>query len=599
MSEPWLRPRVQAALRALDLRALGLRTLALWGVVAAAYVVAGRLSLGLFVAYSPLSSAVWPAAGLAVAAVLLGGRRMAVPVAVGAFLVNATAARSPGLLAAAAIAVGNACEALVVATLARRFAGGPTAFNTPRNVLLFAVAAADGALVSSVVGSGALLASGLAIARLPGAFLTWWVGDVVGIVIVAPALVLWATDSDLRPLRRRAGEVAALCGACLALAVVMVALSVGTTASGTQLRFLALPVVLWAGYRFGPREAAATVVLLSVLSIAAFSLTPAPTETLPWALLFLQAFLGVAALTGLVVAAVVRERRVALDALGTARDELELRVSVRTAALETALDDLERSNRDLQEFAYVARHDLQEPLRSVAGYTQLLQHRYKEKLPPEAQTYIQSAVDGAVRMQGLINGLLSFSRVGTHGQPLKPVSLDGPVRVALRNLESALSESGAVVDVAPLPTVLADEDQVAQLIQNLVGNAVKFRAPGMAPRIRVSATPPSSGTVTVSVADNGIGIESRHHDRIFVIFQRLHAAGQYPGSGIGLALAKRIVERHGGRIWVESEVGRGSTFRFTLRAADPVPAPPLPAVAAAPSPSPEPHRTMAGTSVAA
>jgi signal transduction histidine kinase len=244
--------------------------------------------------------------------------------------------------------------------------------------------------------------------------------------------------------------------------------------------------------------------------------------------------------------------------------------SVRRAMRETKLrqdhrqsqDDLARSNRDLEQFAYVASHDLQEPLRMVATYTQLLAERYRGKLDADADKYIHYAVDGALRMQKLVQDLLSFSRVGRQGFALETTECDAVLQAALTNLEGAIRESGAVVEHAQLPVLVADSSQLVQVFQNLIGNAIKFRG-SEPPRIRVSAE--SSGKEWVfSVADNGIGIAAEHRENVFVIFRRLHTQSEYPGSGIGLSICKKIIEHHGGRIWVDSQPGRGSVFQFTL-----------------------------------
>ena len=229
--------------------------------------------------------------------------------------------------------------------------------------------------------------------------------------------------------------------------------------------------------------------------------------------------------------------------------------------------DLARSNAELERFAYVASHDLQEPLRMVSSYTQLLAKRYKGKLDANADEFISYAVDGASRMQKLINDLLALSRVGTQAKASEPVDTAVTLARVLSDMQPTLEAAGATV-VKPdhLPTVLADGTQVGQLFQNLLGNALKFRGE-TAPSVEIRVEPVESGGFwQFAFQDNGIGIEPQYFERIFVIFQRLHSKESYPGTGIGLAICKKIVERHGGRLWLESRVGEGTTFFFTLPA---------------------------------
>ena len=233
------------------------------------------------------------------------------------------------------------------------------------------------------------------------------------------------------------------------------------------------------------------------------------------------------------------------------------------AHLRQTVEELKRSNEELGQFAYIASHDLQEPLRMVASYTQLLSNRYKGKLDSDADEFIAFAVDGASRMQRLIEDLLAYSRVVTKAKDLRATSSEEALQGALLNLRGAIQESGAVVTHDPLPVVLADEVQLVQLFQNLVGNSIKYQRPGV-PRIHISAAGNGAEKWTFSVQDNGLGIDPQYFPRIFGLFQRLHKRGEFDGTGIGLAICKKIVERHGGSISVESQPGHGSTFRFAL-----------------------------------
>ena len=230
--------------------------------------------------------------------------------------------------------------------------------------------------------------------------------------------------------------------------------------------------------------------------------------------------------------------------------------------LRAANEELARSNAELEQFAYVASHDLQEPLRMVSSYTQLLGKRYSGQLEGDAREFMAYIVDGAGRMKQLIEDLLAYSRVGTRGREFKQVKLEAVFARARSNLRATLEESGAALTHDRLPDVEADEPQLVQLLQNLIGNAIKFHGEAV-PLIHVSAIE-KSGEFEISVSDNGIGIEPQYFERIFMVFQRLHDKGRYPGTGIGLAICKKVVDRHGGHIRVESVPGKGSRFVFTL-----------------------------------
>ncbi len=268
-------------------------------------------------------------------------------------------------------------------------------------------------------------------------------------------------------------------------------------------------------------------------------------------------------------------RRQAEQNLILYRDHLEEVVKLRTSELEADIEkrqvvetkltltllEMERSNEELQRFAYVASHDLQEPLRMVSSYVQLLEKRYKDKLDADANDFIEFAVDGTKRMQNLINDLLDYARIKSRAEPFRPVEMETVLSTVISNLATGIEYSKTEVTHTPLPMVFGDESQLAQVLQNLFSNAIKFH--GKEPlHIHVSAEQNGQDWV-FKVQDNGIGIDKQYFDRIFVLFQRLHGH-EYPGTGAGLSIASRILEHHGGKIWVESELGKGSTFYFSI-----------------------------------
>ena len=246
--------------------------------------------------------------------------------------------------------------------------------------------------------------------------------------------------------------------------------------------------------------------------------------------------------------------------LGSLIDITERRLA--EERLKQSALEIQRSNAELEQFAYVISHDLQEPLRMVSSYTQLLAKRYRSKLDADADEFISYAVDGAKRMQTLLHELLDYSRVGTRGKPFSLVNCEQAVDQAMANLKIAIEECGATISYDVLPTVMGDEGQLVRLFQNLIGNAIKFRRQEP-PQVHISAQR-RQHVVTFSVRDNGIGIDPRHSQSIFEIFRRLHTQQEYPGTGMGLAICKKIVERHGGHISVQSQPGKGSTFYFTI-----------------------------------
>lgn len=284
----------------------------------------------------------------------------------------------------------------------------------------------------------------------------------------------------------------------------------------------------------------------------------------------------------------ISERKRAEEELRRAHDQLDARVQERTrdlmeankslqceiaerkrveADLKRAVDDLEHSNKELEQFAYVASHDLQEPLRTVSSYVELLAMRYKGKLDENADKYIEFAVEGTNRMSTLISDLLTYSRVGTRGLAFEKIEMASALQEAINNLKKTIQENEAEITHDELPVVIGDRMQLVQLLQNLAANAIKFRKKETHPQIHVSARRRNLEWI-FGVHDNGIGIEPRFFERIFTIFQRLHTKEEYAGTGVGLAICRRIAERHGGRIWIESKLGEGSSFYFTLPSKD-------------------------------
>ena len=260
----------------------------------------------------------------------------------------------------------------------------------------------------------------------------------------------------------------------------------------------------------------------------------------------------------------ITERKKAEESLKEAHSKLEQKVQERTAKLNILVEELKRSNEELKQFAYVTSHDLQEPLRTIASFTQLLKRRYGNKLDKDADEFINYIVDGANRMQIMIRALLDYSRVNTRSSEFKPSDFEGILDQTLSSLKIAIDESKAIITIDPLPTLRVDDKQMIQLFQNLISNAIKFRKTNESIKIHISCEKVSTNYI-FSVSDNGIGIETQFKDRIFEVFQRLHTRDEYSGTGIGLAVCKKIVERHGGQIWVESRLGEGSIFYFTIR----------------------------------
>jgi len=512
------------------------------------YLVACHLGLRL-ASINQSATPVWPGTGIAFAAFLIIGPGAWPAILLGAFLVNlataGTAATSIG------IAVGNTLEGFVGAWLVERWAGGRRLFERPQHVFKFVgLAGVISTALSATIGVTSLALGGFAPwGRFGSVWFTWWLGNMSGDLMVAPFLILWFLEPRIRFSQAQAFEALTLLTSLILVGLLVFGGFLPADGGAYPLEFLCIPFLVWVAFRFGPRETVTATLTLAAIAVFGTMRGQGPFHRPDRneSLLLLQAFLGTSSVMALALAAVVRER-------GRGRQELE-----RQAA------ELERSNADLQHFAAIASHDLREPLRVVTSFVELLARRYRGRLDADADEYIRYAVEGASRMRDMIDGVLAVSKAGRQSPAMALIDCGGPLETAIANLRHPIDESRAIITRGEMPRLVADPIQLAQVFQNLIDNALKFRGPG-APEVRIGAR--KDGQVWIfSVGDNGIGIPPEWTGRLFGLFRRLHTKEEYPGIGAGLAICRNVVERHGGRIWVTSQPGVGSTFFFTLPAA--------------------------------
>lgn len=487
------------------------------------------------------ATAIWPPSGIALALLLLGGRRLWPGILIGAIAANFTIAQSP---ASVFIGAGNTLEALAALWLARRLSPDREwPFGSLRQVLQLVFAGCVGSFIAATIAVAALsLGGALADDQLRRTWLTWWLGDVGGIMAVTPLVVAWA-----RPVREvftgaRIVELLAFATA-VALLAAFFFLNWMKLARPLPLGFLLLPLVVWAGVRFGEREV--TTAILVILGIGIWSTVAGagPFSALPQneALLLTQLSMGTLIVAGLAISVTVGALKRTSAALAKAREEME-------------------------QFVYVAAHDVQEPLRNVLNFSELLERHLGGGLDAKGREFLGFITGGAARSRRLIEDLLSVSRAGQGRLAPERIELDRVLDDALANLGPAIEAAGAVLTRDPLPRVVADARLLERVLQNLVGNAIRHHGEGI-PRIHVAAQR-RGAEWDISIKDDGPGIDPRYFEVVFRMFGRLPQALGRDGTGIGLALCRRIVERHGGRIWVESAPGEGAAFHFTLPADD-------------------------------
>jgi signal transduction histidine kinase/integral membrane sensor domain MASE1 len=593
------------------------RYLAQVALVAAAYLAAGKLGLALAIPPG-YASPVWPAAGVALAALLLGGLRLWPGVLIGALAVYASMAldAAPGTAAMSSLAVaaglaGSATlQALTGAWLVlRRVVRFPSPLLREREVAgLFLLGGPLAALIDAVAGPLVLYGAGMVAAGdLLLTAWTWLVGDTIGVLVFTP-LVLCAIAQPRAVWGRRIVTVAAPLAAMFVVMVTWFGYASHLESGEQRAALAAVSEPQYAQYRepradvasgiVGRLQSAATNSLgakrgrPSGFAARAYALTDdyaaTPRSWGPWTALagglLFSGLLGIVLLLQsgrtAAVAQTVAERTAALTDEIAARERAEglLRQThealERQAADEARLrqdaeayaEELKRSNADLEQFAYVASHDLQEPLRAMTGCIQLLERRNRDRFDDSSRELVDHAVGAAGRMRQLIDDLLVYSRVNSRARQPEHVDTEELVMRLLAEQALAIAERRAQVTVGELPAVVADPTQLHQVFQNLISNALKF-CDAEVPHIAIGAER-RGGEWVFAVTDNGIGIEPQYFERIFAAFQRLHTREEYPGSGIGLAVCKKVIERHGGRVWVESTVGQGSTFYFSLPATE-------------------------------
>ena len=409
-------------------------------------------------------------------------------------------------------------------------------------------------MVSATVGVASLWAAHVTPgSEAVGTWRAWWLGDAIGDIVFAPVAFVLGSRPSVTPRPSRIAELAAMVGS-----LVLVSLAVlGNLAPGLahSVAYLVFPFLIWAALRFGQLGGTAATLLVTSIAIFSDRARPGPVrqpEHERGAPLHALS-ISVVAMTVLILSAAIAERARALADRDAA-----------SATLEATNAELARSNRELEDFATVASHDLQEPLRKVQFFIDRLGTKLGVSLDEEAKGHFDRVLDASDRVQKLIDDLFAFARVKTRAKPFVTVDLNDVARAVVADLEARIQEARGRVELGELPTIEADPSRMRQLLQNLLANALKFHGKDVPPIVTVRSEPAAAGACRVLVADNGIGFDEKYLDRIFTIFHRLHGREEYEGTGVGLAICRRIVERHGGSITATSSPGQGATFAVTM-----------------------------------
>jgi signal transduction histidine kinase len=535
--------------------------------LAAAYFIAGKVGLLLAQMHASVSP-VWPATGIAIAALLLWGVGFWPAIFVGAFLVNITtvlphdASTVSRLLQATGIASGNTLEAVIGTWLVNRFANGLNAFQRVNHVFRYLLLAGFlSAAISATIGTLSLLGTGFLAKQTYGAaWMTWWLGHMVGAVLVGPLILVWSRNPNVRLGVNRAVEALLLLISILVISALNFSNMFSTGEKHFPLTFLFFPFLAWTALRF---EARGVVAFISVICCLAINGTLHGIGTFVIAgqngsLLIMQMFICVASLTGLVLAAAVVERKWAEEQVRHLNQELEQRVQQRTAQLEG-------TNKELEAFCYSVSHDLRAPLRTIRGFSEVLLEQYKPHLDARGQDYLRRTCEAGLQMDKLIEDLLKLSRVSRSEIQHTEINLSAIAQEIAAEL--AKTEPGRTVEFAISPGVSANGDErlLRLVIDNLLRNAWKFTR--KKPEGRIEFGRANGDASPFFVRDNGVGFDMAYAAKLFGVFQRLHSAAEFAGTGVGLAIVQRIVNRHGGRVWADAKVNLGATFYFTLPSA--------------------------------